>query len=757
MKLKNKKYKAEIAVFLFLACFCSHLFITNAWAHPGHTDSRLAELNDYLMALQVMRHSDPDAELLFQRWQELREASWKIRELTDEHDLPIDDPEVAVQIERTIELREALLVDCRTFFREKTSVLPTVRIHLDDQLNIHWDEPVVTAPVGSRGVILVEITSSRSHHAHLRLTGEANDHILFWAKSLMVTDQNPVYTFIYAAPLEEGPAKTSITVNWADRESNSFPVHVDGTLPATYEWYNHVPAATMFDMDHREDEEYQDENRMVKEKAGQPIRFHIRDHETGEPMPVRVEVRDDAGNAYWTPLRGPSYAVERDQAGFQTPLWPFQQGPFFYIGGDAELGVEAEGKTVHIYRGFEYEPVVMPVPEDGLVNTAPRRWIDMPSKGWYSGHTHIHTTDVGLPVQYSRFWPLVTRAEDFGVSSILTLQGERDTHSIYADEYPMGRLDSHSTQDHHIIFGEEYRNNPYGHLALLDLEYLILPVSSGSLGEIGGPDYPPNQFILDEADSQGGLTIGAHFGHYFMDGRPILSSWPSTGFELPVNVALGNLHMAEIYGAGGQEEIWYKFLNSGFDLPATAGPDWVMKDAPRAYVYIGQNSFTTDNWLSGLRQGRSFITKGPMLFFTVEDKLPGGHLHYPNRPQTITVNASALMPDGSIPVEIIVNGEVVASGTDIAETITLEDSAWIAARTEGAHSNPVYVTLEGRPRGYAGPAREFIEVTEQLEEWVRTKALFENEEQKQTVLNVLAEGKAVYENIIRRAERLGRE
>jgi hypothetical protein len=496
---------------------------------------------------------------------------------------------------------------------------------------------------------------------------------------------------------------------------------------------------------------------VVTQKVDQPIRFYIRDHETGEPMPVRVEVRDDDGNAYWTPLRGPSYAVEREQVGFQTPLWPFQPGPFFYIGGDAELGVEAAGKTVHIYRGFEYKPVVIPVPEDGLVNTAPRRWIDMPAKGWYSGHTHIHTTDVGLPVQYSRFWPLVTQAEDFGVSSILTLQGERDTHSIYADEYPMGRLDSHSTHDHHIIYGEEYRNNPYGHLALLDLEYLILPVSSGSLGEIGGPDYPPNQFILDEADSQGGLTIGAHFGHYFMDGRPIMSSWPSTGFELPVNVALGNLHMAEIYGAGGQKEIWYKFLNSGFDLPATAGPDWVMKDAPRAYVYIGKNFFTTDNWLAGLRQGRSFITRGPMLFFTAEGQLPGGQLHFSNRPQTITVNASALMPDGPQPVEIVVNGEVVASGMDLTETITLEDSAWIAARTEGAHSNPVYVTLEGRPRGYAGPAREFIEVTERLVEWVQTKGLFENEEQRKTVLNVLGEGKAVYENIIRRAERLGRE
>ncbi len=53
----------------------------------------------------------------------------------------------------------------------------------------------------------------------------------------------------------------------------------------------------------------------------------------------------------------------------------------------------------------------------------------------------------------------------------------------------------------------------------------------------------------------------------------------------------------------GQQEIWYKFLNSGFNLPATAGPDWVMKDAPRAYVYIGQDSFTIDNWLAPRTEG----------------------------------------------------------------------------------------------------------------------------------------------------------
>ena len=40
----------------------------------------------------------------------------------------------------------------------------------------------------------------------------------------------------------------------------------------------------------------------------------------------------------------------------------------------------------------------MQVPANGVVDVFMRRWIDMASKGWYSGQTHIHTTDIGMPV-----------------------------------------------------------------------------------------------------------------------------------------------------------------------------------------------------------------------------------------------------------------------------------------------------------------------------------------------------------------------
>jgi hypothetical protein len=477
------------------------------------------------------------------------------------------------------------------------------------------------------------------------------------------------------------------------------------------------------------------------------MRFRVRDAETGKPLGARVEVTDKQGRFYWTPLRGPSYAVGRERVGGRTTLWEFQPGPYFYIDAAAELGVAPQGKTARFYHGPEYLPADVVVPASGVVDVRLKRWINMRQRGWYSGQTHIHTTDAGMPVQFSEFWPLVSQAEDLGVSYILTLKGEWTTHAIYADEFPMGRVAMASTAEHLIAYGQEYRNNPYGHLAFIGLDRLIEPISSGAVGELAGPDYPPNAHALDAAMALGATTIGAHFGNSILTDRPIVTRWPSTGFELPVDVALHKIHLAEVYGAGGQQNVWYKLLNCGFNVPATAGPDWQIKDSPRAYVHLGAKPFTIENWTEGLRKGESFVTRGPMIFLRVDGAGPGARLHYAGKPQVVHVNAQALAPKGSQPVEIIVNGQVLATGSDIAQDITLHESAWVAARTEGAHTNPVYVTLQGAARTSAADARDFVAVTDRLLQWVEQKGLFDTPEQKQAVLTVLRDGRQVFQRM----------
>jgi hypothetical protein len=706
-----------------LAC-CTMMLALGATgsAHPRGSAEALAELNDYLMAVQWLAPGDAEAGRLSELWQGLREESWAIRRLTDEEDLEISDPRVVRQIETVRGRRRELLDECRRFFSARHDVMPTAIVRVSDPVAVEWADPLVETPVGKRRLVLIELRNDSDQPTHIEVLGDPGRQIFTWRKSVRLDPAAVRHVFAHVAPVQEGPLTGSMRFLRAHEGSASLRIRAVGTG---------VPESPA-------------------EMPDPTIHVKIRDAATGRPLTARIEIRNEGDWGYWGPLAGTTYAVPHAQSDWQTPLWALQTGPHFYADGEAALGVDPEGKMIRAYRGFEYLPEEKPVPADGQVELELRRWIDMPARGWYSGHTHIHTTDVGMPVPFTEAWPIVARGEDIGVTNILTLKGEWTSHAIYADEYPMGVVPWASDEHHVIAYGEEYRNNPYGHLCLLGLDELIQPISSGALGELGGPDYPPNLFALDAALAQGAVTIGAHFGGSILDNEPIATPWPSTGFEMPADVALGRLQVAEVYGNAGQRDVWYRLLNCGFELAATAGPDWVVKDTPRTYVYLGDVPLSFDAWTEGLRLGRSFITQGPMLFFEVEGQRSGARLHYPERSRALHVRALALAPEGTLPVEVVVNGEVVASGTDLSTTIELDGSAWIAARTEHAHSNPVYVTLAGRPRGRAEDARVFVEVLDRLGDWVRRKGLFDTPDQRETVLSVIREGRGVYESIIER-------
>jgi len=704
------------------------------------------------MAIQVLRLRDARAAELFGQWQAVREISWRIRDLTDKDGLSIHDPSVQEQVAAAREMRMRLREDCRRYFTSLEGELPTVRVRIGEDVGVSWPDPVLESRLGARDVILIRVSNESSGpvHAEMHRLGstpwENDDRILFWNKTLFVEASDFRYTFAYLAFSEPGSATSTLTLR-AEAGTALVRIRAHGLpLPAT-QVPRLLPASNSRVALPEPAQAVQAAGSGATEPTGSPssfIRFRIRDAASGEPLPARVEVTDTRHQFYWTPLRGPTYPLTRENVGWRTPLWEFQPGPYFYVDADGELGVEPKGKTARIYHGFEYRPAEVPVPENGVVDVALERWIDMPEMGWYSGQTHIHTTDSGMPVQFSGMWPLVSQAEDLGVSYILTLKGEWETHAVYAGEFPPGPVSSASTPSHLVAYGQEYRNNPYGHLALLDLEELIEPISSGALGELAGADYPPNAFVLDAAMALGATTVGAHFGNFMTEEAPIQTRWPSTGFEMPVDVALGRIHLAEIYGNAGSRDVWYKLLNCGFDLAATAGPDWAIKDTPRSYVYLGDKPLTLNNWIEGLKRGESFVTHGPMLLLQVDGAHPGARLHYPDLPHTIHVDARALMPDASRPVEIVVNGRVVATGTDVSQDISLDGSAWVAARTEGAHTSPVYVALQGRPRRSPADAGDFIAVTDRLLDWVENKGLFDTSQQRETVVNVLREGRRVF-------------
>ena len=104
--------------------------------------------------------------------------------------------------------------------------------------------------------------------------------------------------------------------------------------------------------------------------------------------------------------------------------------------------------------------------------------------------------------------------------------------------------------------------------------------------------------------------------------------------EAPVDAALGEVDAFEVFCSHSETslDLYYRLLNCGFPLAISAGSDAFLNQTfgttpggERVYVYAGPE-FNYPRWIEGLRAGRTFATEGPLLDFSLEDKMPGERL-----------------------------------------------------------------------------------------------------------------------------------
>jgi hypothetical protein len=220
--------------------------------------------------------------------------------------------------------------------------------------------------------------------------------------------------------------------------------------------------------------------------------------------------------------------------------------------------------------------------------------------------------------------------------------------------------------------------------------------------------YLDNAWVADEIHRQGGLYGHAHTMSYsasFNVERDLTLLCPEQKSDFSEILQCNIL----------ATEIWYDFLNLGFPLAASAGSDVPFQSGlgeVRVYAHAGAGAFTPDAWFDALMRGRTFVTNGPMLEFTVNGILPGGEIRARSTADTVRAEARAFgLPGHSAPVRLrIVRFGDILKEARAADTSTplLECGAelaaghgfWVAAEAEGAdgsraHTTPVYVTLPG--------------------------------------------------------------
>lgn len=490
----------------------------------------------------------------------------------------------------------------------------------------------------------------------------------------------------------------------------------------------------------------------VVDGARQWMTVTVRDGSTGEPTPVRIHFRGPAGNYI-----APYGHHEKINTG-----WFMDYGADVVVGGRNYAYVPGEFRTelpvgdvyVEINKGYEYAPVRRKLtvrPGQKTLDLTIDRAVDWRAEGWVTADTHVHF------ISPHTAW-LEGQCEGVNVVNLLASQWGRLFTNVGDLTGKPGVV-----QDDTIVFvGTENRNHMLGHMSMLGTKGAepVYPMCCGGPSEswIGDPDFRTLAEWAAENRRKGGVVIRPHY--------------PYCGHtEDPVPILAGLVDALEIGALRGTDfptQEWYRYLNCGYRVAVAGGTDKMGAYCPlgwlRTYALLEPGRrFTYPAWAKAVREGRTFSTNGPLIRMTADGRLPGDTIEMTASGGTVEVCAEAqsVWPLGRI--EIVHNGQVVASESSrrntnalsVSANVELLGSGWIAARCAGrdghpagytaAHTSPVYVRC-GDSRAFDGRAAEhMLSLVQGGIEYLNTLATVYDEASRKRMVKLFKEARAELE------------
>ena len=364
---------------------------------------------------------------------------------------------------------------------------------------------------------------------------------------------------------------------------------------------------------------------------------------------------------------------------------------------------------------------------------APAEFVRPEPADWFTGDIHVHRScDGSQPVTITELQAMM-RVNHLSVISVLGDMGNNKSADRIEDLNKVNEKDSPLSSDGQIIhYSAEWHwdatqwEHPHqalgGHLVLLGLKkaHKIWDESAYK--------------VLDYAGAQNAVRGFAHMQYLNNAIQKDLDC--CIPIDYPVEAALGNIEFVAEEQTGGSENgilAYYRLLNCGFRLALAGGTDYPCNNVPlgsvMTYVQIPGKKLTYQNWIEGIRKGRTVVSRNAHNEF-IDLKVnqtggPGTDIRL-KADSAITIEAGwSAVEEMTGRIELVCNGKVIASKSGTAKpgsplliraTQRIPASSWISARRMDAsgrvhflHTSPAYVTVNDRPvRTSAGDAQYFV-------------------------------------------------
>jgi len=473
--------------------------------------------------------------------------------------------------------------------------------------------------------------------------------------------------------------------------------------------------------------------------AEQNVNIRIVEAASKKPVAVKLHIHGEMGE-YLPPV---------DKHRIPNPFW-FEDYSVDYIADGSHLCTYVDGETrvklplgriyLEVSKGFEIKPirrVYNITPETTEITIEIEHLLPWREKGWVSADTHVHFLSPQSAL-------LEGSGEGVNVVNLLASQwGELFTNvGDFDGRTTHGSKEFGGDGEYLVRVGTENRQHVLGHISLCGYNgRIITPLTTGGPDEaaLGDAVEVTLSQWAKECRDQGGVVVLPHF--------------PNPRCENAAAIVLDRIDAVEmtswgnLYGGIDPYSLsdWYRYLNCGYFVAAVGGTDKMSATTAvgtiRTYALIEDEEFTYDNWKKSVRAGRTFVTYGPLMEFSVEGKPAGSRIQLSANGGTLSVEwklATVTIPLSK--VELVINGETrevvsLSNSPNEAEgnfSVKMDKSGWIALRVRGgyadrnevitAHSSPVMVEVEGCPIFAAADALTILEQIEGAIAFINTIA-----------------------------------